>query len=281
MTHDSIWRWLDKMADRSAGDVGAPVCVSVNLLDSQTLGILILGSGERAVYRRWRCLHPVHTIVQQVASVLPAFAADPNAAIPWGSSLGKLASDITAMAGAMMKEQKGHVSWLLLAMPSELSALPWQLLFRCVSKDILVSLVPNLSWLPMAKNPRPDWRAGITARITKAKKLCKFRQRLEGDTGRLAKRLGSVALVFGHGVAVPEAPAICFADRPLWVEQWLELAEHKFCIVHSCSAALGQPSFWATSAGFPESCSVAKACCYARRSLRFPLRQPSRSMKPS
>jgi hypothetical protein len=253
VTPGRLQEWLRETPANSNDGLGAPVCVSLTLVNSDTLGILMVANGQPAAYRSYRCKSSVLKLLKNLEPWLLKFAINPAQAIPWGRFLGELAKSIAEQACQMTKETRGRAAWLLLAAPPELAGLPWQLLFRdvCQGRNVVVSLVPNLSWAAMARKPTRGWTTGITLSLNRSANLAQFREHLERDAEQLAHRLESVGVVFGHGVPVPDAPTICFTDRPLWVKHWLKIAKRRFCLVFSCSAAKGDPVFLGDIGGVP------------------------------
>ena len=54
---------------------------------------------------------------------------------------------------------------------------------------------------------------------------------------------------------------ICFADKPLWIDEWRDISKHTVLHLHSCSAAEGTPVFMGDIGGIPGLVLGGKSQC--------------------
>ena len=244
VTGQHLFDWLGGVSRRDkGGQLGAPVCVSVVPIGERELGVLLFGKDGYGGYRRWTCDKPLAEVLGGLRSFVRPFARG-KGMLPWGR-LRELASLISEQA------MRIGTQWIVLAVPPELACLPWQVLFNAITPGVLVSLVPSLSWLVMAAERGNDWTPGLALRLSRTNGLKPLRDSIEVDAEKLSKGMGSVAVVMGHGVLVPEAPTVCFADKPLWIAEWLALAQYRICVVHSCFSGRAGSVFLGDIGGIP------------------------------
>ena len=253
VTPEALWEWIESAS--TVTRLGCPACISVVALTDNELGILALLKGRQALYCRWQCDESVGLLVERVTAYLSDYVDEPANGLAWPESL-------LAMCRHICDQVPPGTRWCLVAAAPELAVLPWQLLYQNVAEEMVVSLVPNLGWATMSRRRELRFTRGVTERLSMASSLDGMRTRLTSSSDRLAQTLGSVGVVLGHGVKLPEAPTICVADKPLWIEEWLEMAKHRTCIVHSCSAAKGESQFLGDIGGVPALLLGGNTLCF-------------------
>jgi len=244
---DHAQNWLQKVGHRNADGLGPPVCVWLAPIDESSIAVFLLAGGGVGTCCRWQCGDSIKESVSRLRMWLRSFASG-SGVLPWDSfaDLGRL---IVAQANVIQPGTR----WLMLAPSVEIGDLPWQILFEDISSQFVVSVVPNLSWAVLADERTNVWEREHQPylNLSKAAKLAGLRERLEKDACVLNECLRHAAVVLGHGVPVPEAFPICFACKPMWVDEWLEVGEHRVCVVHSCFGGTAPPALLGDLGGIP------------------------------
>jgi len=234
-----IGYWLGRVRNT---ELGAPVAASVICIDEQHVSLLMKGPGEASICEivsgcgqsDWS------REAKTILATCTQWARGTRDSVAWGSKLRNLATRLVSGARTLFPE----VRWLVIAIDPVLAGLPWQGLIRELDGGIVVSLVPNLSWAAMTHFTAGQTVDRVRLNLVQFDEgLERFRLRLRDDYEILRQRLRSAAVVLAHGVKVPKESrlgGVCFAERPLWIEDWFDMAVHRLCIVHACHAGTAE-----------------------------------------
>lgn len=248
-------RFQDFVLKSQDSDLGSPVCISIVSLGNDEWSILATGKSGRWIservslrklllraqvlrtenYKKWLFQHPKSRIVE--------------VGVAWGKEfkqLGKIIKDI-------MRDLNPRTRWLALALEPELSALPWQdLIEQTCGKNIVVSLIPSFSWAALSFQREDDSRRGISLELSQAEDLIAFRKILRRDKEALSRYYPSMAIILGHGQLTDKnIPSVVAAEQPLGLNEWMDMADHRIMVVHSCHSGAIQSSFLGDLGGLP------------------------------
>jgi hypothetical protein len=272
---DRVEQWLQTTPSQGERRLGSPVCVSIIELDQDRLGVLMHAKGSGWDYCVLHCPE-WKAATEEVAGACGDLAKRPQNGsqdhpMPWGSLQG-LAESIVSHAESLDERSR----WLLVGVEPELARLPWQ---RFIGDwgggDYVVSIVPSFSWAVMTGERRgrrsrrppsgmktepvgascPATHRGIDLRLSSAPDLRPLCCRIEGDRHKLENCLGTrTSIVCGHGTCSGEhcyLPSVSLGQSSLSLDNWIEVADSRLCLVHSCFGGTASPMFFGDFGGIP------------------------------
>lgn len=124
---------------------------------------------------------------------------------------------------------------LLLALDPELCGLPWQNLIGRFAPDLLVAIVPNLSWVLRPQYPKQRY-SNSDFSLSSAPDLAELRKVIQAARRARCTPL-NIAVVAGHGRIEGGLTSIAAGpgNRPLNPDELVEIGRHRMAVVHSCS----------------------------------------------
>lgn len=167
----------------------------------------------------------------QAAKALLAFQriwySPTEPSVPWPPQFRELASKLNES----LQLPTNRLNWILTAVSPTLAIFPLQDLFRRhVSSTALLSLVPNFSWADLEFTNKPVWLPAVFKLGTDP---IYDVARSTIDQNRAG--LDGVGVVLGHGQwSESNFTTVEVGNATLTPDDWLDLAEHRICIVHSC-----------------------------------------------
>jgi len=235
------------------GSIGLPVCLSLARLDDDCVSIAAIGSrGAKVDQIELPEIGSAVRAVQSTYALWTTGGANLACRIPWHSSLWKLAEKIVDLTRMLDPSCK----WLVLALESDLSSLPWNNLIRQVQdSNFLVSLVPSLSWFNREIRDRAHSSSTVerhTLQLSSEADLENIASHIKKDEHLLGQIWESFAVVLGHGRITEEGvPEVRIGSNVVTLDEWLKLADHRVLVVHSCHGGRVSQSFPGDLGGLP------------------------------
>jgi cold shock CspA family protein len=253
VTVDHLRQWLASIPE---SPMERPVCASVVRLDEQRFSLLVIApSGEPTleILSLPGLLDEADCLVK--GPYLRAWALR-RTRIPWEKLPG--VSALTNYLTHRAKQLVPGLRWIILAVEPKLAGLPWQEIVRQACDEVVISLVPNLSWAEMAYRVR-DNTEGVHLELCDDPhpEIASFRHELEQQQDMLKDCFGSVAVVLAHGIPASAAdplvlPEVKASDGPLQsVKDWHHIAGCRLCFLHSCHAGTTSEVFLGDLGGIP------------------------------
>lgn len=237
-----------QFVQKAAGSaLGSPVCASLVALAEDRWSLLATGGSGRWVHRS---ISMPNLLASAKASAKQIHALQrlwfrkprPKMLIPWGQECTQLGRVLLEV----VEELDPRARWLALALEPNLATLPWQDLIyaqgRRPGQEVVVSIIPSFSWAALSSARAASSRPGVSRpdvdpllTLSNASDLTALRDTIRADRATLRRRCPSVAILLGHGTRTETGlPSVAAATRPLSLEDWLEVAEYRLNVVHSC-----------------------------------------------
>jgi hypothetical protein len=170
--------------------------------------------------------------------------------LPWPQPLRDFAREIIDLVSDFLTGSPA----LLLAVEPALAEVPWQNLLMRYRNDLVVSMVPNLSWVLSSHRQPQSW---LSSRLflSNAPDLAKLQSEIHASWPVPATKVLSTAVVVGHGrtAAAGTIPDVYATPgkNPLRFEEWLEIAQRRVTVVHSCFGSSHGTAFLGNFGGLP------------------------------
>jgi len=211
-----------------------PVCASIVTMSESQHSLVLLDprGGVRAeMFQKEGLRSYARRIMQFLTPFLSEWAHSPL--LPWGEVFGTLCKTIHEKVEGVTP---GY-SWLMLAVDSTLARLPWQDLWSdAPRKDVVVSLIPSLSWAAMNHKRVRTNSKKKRIWLSSDADLVETSRYIE-DTLSWARLPTdcSLAVILGHGLVNDAGmPAVKVDGRLLSMDDWIQISEQDIVIVHSC-----------------------------------------------
>jgi hypothetical protein len=247
----TIHRLRSSLQTIALGSLGRPVCVSVARLNDDSVSVIAVGSAAERVEEI--SLPGIRTAPADVRTTYSQWRLRSRSLnIPWHSSLRKLSSTIVQLVERMDPACR----WLVLALEPDLASLPWTYMVSSSgARNLVVSLVPSLSWLAKAIEHTYDTESvteTLALKISCETDLSAVAERIKRDAGTLRRLTGSCGIVLGHGQKTDSGiPAVTMGSGVISLEEWLNLAAHRVLVVHSCHSGRVSQSLPSDLGGLP------------------------------
>jgi hypothetical protein len=261
--------------DLSRTHLGAPLCVSIVQLDSDSLHLLVCGRNREGDLRWFSELTngnvatSIAGLSERVSKLKQTYREwlEPDASglaelyVDWGEPFRNLCLKISTIA----KEMSVDCRWLMLSVGSELAALPLQDLFRQFWDDdepILVSMVPSIGWAVLCHEGKSDYpalyRQELSGALDFARKKARLpdlqtlRFKITRSTDATPWLFDETAIIAGHGkIGSAGFPLIEGANGILTAFDWVELSDYRIVVLHSCFGGSVAPGFLGDLGGLP------------------------------
>jgi hypothetical protein len=170
--------------------------------------------------------------------------------LPWPQAIRDFAQEIIDLASDILVDSPV----LLLAVEPALASIPWQNLLMRYRNDLIVSLVPNLSWVVRSQRQLRSWLSSMLF-LSDAPDLAQLEAAVRASWPVPGTKILSTAIVVGHGMTaaadtIPDVYAVR-GKRPLSFEEWLEIAQRRVTVVHSCFGSSHGTAFLGNFGGLP------------------------------
>jgi hypothetical protein len=169
--------------------------------------------------------------------------------VPWSEGLINFAQMILKLA----QKCDYNFHWIVLTLEPELASLPWQHLFlhlgrKLLNREIIISLTPNLGWAPLAYRETAEF----TNTIPKLKLSEEDDEDIRDLKTHIDKHMAAIhdypvdaTIVLGHGKWVEDDnfPEVTVGDSTLNIDDWIEMANSRLVVLHSCHSGRTQSHF--------------------------------------
>jgi len=141
-----------------------------------------------------------------------------------------------------------NAKWIILAVDPELASIPWNALMLYLGRNVLLSVVPSLTWVDLQNSKR--YVSGVEFNIAQRTSLVQGMNDVQAnecdrllaqiveDEGKLQQGRFSTTFVAGHGALCRQGGdgfwTVNGADGPIALDQWLRFARRRNIIVHGC-----------------------------------------------
>lgn len=225
--------------------LGQPASLSLVLLSDDEVSILGISS-QREIRRRERIPGLLHAIER-----LRANHQIWTKAMIWEKPFRILASCI----GSVVDHLDPYTRWILLAPDAAFAGTPWQMLIRdCISPTKVISIVPSLSWVVLGQRRSHFNASDFQLALSSETQLDSLRLRIRETEHLLRARLGSAAVILGHGTRSGDMPSVSAGPngQQITLARWIDaLGGLRFVLVHSCHTGFGQRTFLGDLGGLP------------------------------
>jgi hypothetical protein len=245
---ERLQRLLKERMGRS--DIGSPVCVSAVRLRDESVSLLAIGSrGTEVDTIRFPGIRSAPDRIRSTYSLwLDPARKSTHLSIPWPKNLQELAGAIYRLA----TEVDPNCRWIALALQPDLASLPWSALLGLYIPEVVVSLIPSLSWFATAMVRTEPVTRTVTFKLSPAGDLSTLRTKIEDQKKLFQTTASSCGVVLGHGELTEEdIPSIAAGKGTLTLRDWISLAGHRILIVHSCHSGRVSTSFPSDLGGLP------------------------------
>jgi hypothetical protein len=230
--------------------LGCPVYISAHVLSSE-YSFVVVGSEGHIQYEQI-LFGDLVTEARKLRETYKTWFRIPSMGdyqqVPWNDGFVSFAQAILILA----QKCDHKFQWIVLSLDPGLASLPWQHLFlhlgrRLLKRDIIITLTPNLGWAPLAYRETTDFtHPTIKLRLSEDDEMMReLKVSIDKHISAIRDYPVDVTVVLGHGEWGEDDsfPKVTVGKDTLSINDWIEIADSRLVVLHSCHSGRTQSHF--------------------------------------